>query len=550
MAATVWQFIRSRPASHSASPDSPEPVDRHILAALLTVSLLGLLLALGAGWYPAGDAAIHLQAVRKMISLPVITQPHYSFISRPVVPDHAFDTYYLLLAMFSRFSRIELTVTWHYLSGVLALFVPFGIYTLLRAIKAGKTLTLSSLVFLVLTGVFCFHGNIFNCLVYPNRIYLWLILPSSLLFFFKYLDGGRKTFAVMSSLTAVSQLVVHPNGFLFYYWILGGIAILGLAFPKHRIMILKKTILALVSTTVIVLPLLWLKFPYIKEVTIPWAHSAAYSQYYNFWYLSSSFFAFRFKFTYLDLVLGLVIAAIAVYRALRTTTTTPPFVELLLGASFFVPPFIIFNPLLMPTVGQLFTYVAVGRLSRLPFYFLAFAYGLELVVNFLKGLIKSNVAGRRIRGIVYGSVCSAYLIVVIIAPNNPMMVLKWRPDFNHHLSPIVKVVPHLKPGSTVLANELTSSRVASLCSVYTLVLDETGPGKGSGNVRGKPKAVKTVLFEDVSLETIKQILGDHNVDYILISLDTETPKGIFEETKDSFERVYSDAEYLLYKISF
>ena len=119
-------------------------------AVLLVVALLGAYISLGSGWHPRGDAAIHLQAIRKMIHQPALTQPIYSLNTKTILWDHAYDAYYPLVAMITYHSGLELTVVWHYLSGVMALLLPFVIYTLLRALHANRLLIFNRLLFFCL----------------------------------------------------------------------------------------------------------------------------------------------------------------------------------------------------------------------------------------------------------------------------------------------------------------------------------------------------------------------------------------------------------------
>jgi len=102
-----------------------EKSDWKIEIVIISVALIGALVSFGVGWYPRGDAAIHLQAICKIIGQSAITQPIYSLNTKPVILDHAYDTYYFLIALITRRSGLELTVVWRYLSGILALMLPF-----------------------------------------------------------------------------------------------------------------------------------------------------------------------------------------------------------------------------------------------------------------------------------------------------------------------------------------------------------------------------------------------------------------------------------------
>jgi hypothetical protein len=540
--AWLWRSERTL-----AVPNRPAPkrIDWQMGAMLLLVALVGAYISLGSGWYPRGDAAIHLQAIRKMMGQPELTQPIYSLNTQPVLWDHAYDAYYPLVALIARYSGLELTVVWHYLSGVLALLLPFVIYTLLKSLHAGRELILSSLFFFLLLGVFYpkpIAGTVFDALVYPNRVYLWLLLPIALALFFKYLTGGRKTYAVVSALVSISQILIHQNGFLFYYWILGGVLLLGLMLPKYRGMLMRRTVFALVVTTIAALPLLWIKWPYNQEF-VRLATLTIWHRYYDFWYLNEQLYAFEPK-GLVDLArfIGLVVAVVAIYRVLRTQNHTLPLVEILLGASFMIPLLVVYNPVIMPMIASAFSYTSVGRMLRIPPYYLAHAYGMVMILAAVKGLIKTDRAYRALKVSAYLGVCGAFLFVA-----QPGYSVTQQFDFDHQLPAIVQVASHLKPGSLVLSDVLTSTDIITFAAVYTLVLKFNGPVDLVDISAGR-RVVHQVLVQDLPLETVLQVLAENKIDYILINMKSRQPKGIFATNPALFEPVYSDPRYVLYKV--
>lgn len=60
-----------------------------VFVLIVSISVCGFFISLGSEWYPRGDAAIHLQAIRKIISYSNVEQPQYSLLGRPVIWDHS-----------------------------------------------------------------------------------------------------------------------------------------------------------------------------------------------------------------------------------------------------------------------------------------------------------------------------------------------------------------------------------------------------------------------------------------------------------------------------
>lgn len=527
-----------------AATEAKKP-DWRIGISLVSVALIGALVSFGSGWYPRGDAAIHLQAIRKILSQANITQPIYSLDTKHVICDHAYDTYYLLVATITKRSGLELTVVWHYISGILALLLPFVIYAFLKSLRAGKSLIFASLFFFLLIAILYprpMYGTVFDALVYPNRVYLWLVLPVAIALAFSYLINGGKAYGVISALIAAFQILIHQNGFLFYYWILGGIFLLGFLLRKYRRMLIKQTAFLLTLTTIVALHLLWLKWPYNQEfvhlATLPVWH-----QYYSFWYLNEQFYAFDPKgLLRPDMLIGLAIAIIAIYHALRAQTSTLPLVEIMLGTSFIIPFLIVYNPIVMPLIASVFSYTSVGRMLRIPLYYLAYGYGMVALFDGIKGLIKMNRSYRAFKVSIYLAVSGIFLFIA-----QPGYSVFQQLKFDHQMLPITRMVSYLKPGSLVLSDVLTSTDIVEFADVYTLVLQFNGPVDLVDISAGR-QVVDQVLVQALPIETVIQILEREKIDYIVIDKESRLPKGILTAYSASFKTAYFDQRYVLYEI--
>jgi len=388
------------------------------------------------------------------------------------------------------------------------------------------------------------YGTVLDALVYPNRVYLWLLLPIALAFFFKYLSYGKRTYGVVSALVVAFQLLIHQNGFLFYYWILGGVFLVGLVLRKYRGVIIRRTTFVLGLTTTVSLPLLWLKWPYDRQfVHLTTLLPAQWHRYYNFWYLNKQFYAFDPSALYhLGMLAGLVIAVIAVYRVIRSHTINPPLKEILLGVSFLVPLLVVFNPLLMPIVSSIFSYTSVGRMLRIPLYYLAYAYGVGIIFDVASKFIKTDWARRVFKVNFYLVMCSAFLFVA-----KPGYSMFKKLSFYHQLPSIVRVVDHLKPGSLVLSDPLTSTDIVEFADVYSLVIQFNGP-IDLVDIRAGRRVVDQVFRQGLPLAVVREILEKEGIDYIVVDKRSRLSKDIGVAYPGLLNTVYYDQNYVLYEV--
>ncbi|MDD5606826.1 MAG: hypothetical protein PHN37_03130, partial [Candidatus Pacebacteria bacterium] len=374
---------------------------------LILFSLIFSLISFGAGWFPRGDTAIHLQAIRKIVSQKNINKPIYSLNTKPPLWDHAYDTYYLLIATITKYSSLDLTVVWHYLSGIFSLLLPFVVFVFLKNLKASNLLIFNSLLFLLLIEFFIGirSGPVLNTFVSPNRAYLFLIFPVAILFFLKYLSERELLYGIASSTIAVFQILIHQNGFLFYYWLVGGFLILFLLLYKYHKDIFKKIIFILALTTIFALPLLLLKLSYNQSLHQLATEYRPWESYYHFWHLTKGFYAFNFSsfLNFKDLMTSIIVIFIG-YRIFKSRKKNKfEFLEGFLFISFLVPIFIKYNPFLMPFFSRLTSYSSVGRMTRLQMDFLIFAYGFTMVIKYLTSRLRVYLPRLKNNFLLYGA---------------------------------------------------------------------------------------------------------------------------------------------------
>ena len=215
------------------------------------------------------------------------------------------------------------------------------------------------------------YGTVYDALVYPNRFYLWLMMPVILGLTTNLLKDYSKTKLVICALSVVSFLFIHQSGFLFYFIIFGGVLLIVLIKKEYKLF---RSILILFGLIIITsLPFLLIKLSgNIQFITS--SSDQIWHNHYKFFYLTNDFFAFSYsKYFISEMWYGIIISLISLFYILIKKDHTDKFIYYLIIPSFFLPFLIIFNPFLVPYLSKLISYVAIVRMFRIPMYFLAFA---------------------------------------------------------------------------------------------------------------------------------------------------------------------------------
>ena len=294
---------------------------------LLVVGLLSGLLSMVMGWFPRGDASVHLQVIRNLVGDFVINQPHYSLLGQEKIPDHIYDAYYILLASVQYVTKIELTILWHYSSAVFSFFLPFSIYYLGYNLKRDNrfpVFLVFSFVFISITYNGIMYGTVYDALVYPNRFYLWLMMPVILGLTTNLLKDYSKTKLVICALSVVSFLFIHQSGFLFYFIIFGGVLLIVLIKKEYKLF---RSILILFGLIIITsLPFLLIKLSgNIQFITS--SSDQIWHNHYKFFYLTNDFFAFSYsKYFISEMWYGIIISLISLFYILIKKDHTDKFI--------------------------------------------------------------------------------------------------------------------------------------------------------------------------------------------------------------------------------
>lgn len=479
---------------------------------LLILIILGFYIALYSGWYPRGDASVHLQSIRNILSSQTIENPVYSMYNRPVIPDHAYDSYYYLLALLCQISGLKLSIVWHYLTPVLAFFLPFVIYSFVKSLTANRKLIIFSLLAFFTISVFfnaLQFGSVYDTLIYPNRIYLWFIFPISLGLFYKYLRLSNFKYFLFSILLAFSMIFVHQSGYLFYLLSLGGFFVI--AFLKRN-QEYKKALSAIFSLLIISLPIIFIKLQYNKDY-IDGASQDIWQLKYQFIMLSESLFMFPlFRHPFFELVILSFFVCVVLFFLKNQLISDNKYLVYAIISSITVPILIVYNPLLVPFLGEKISYVALVRMLRLPMYFLLFAYLIFILFSVINNRFKSS----KLFPITIFAILSIITYYVVLKKD-----LKSK---NHEILESASIAQkYIKPNTIVLSDKLSSSDIVSFLDVKTVLIQFNG-AVDLIDISGENKDVAKILVpkndnveEKKSFEAYIEVLEKYKVDYVFIN---------------------------------
>ncbi|HBG71325.1 MAG: hypothetical protein A2W93_01585 [Bacteroidetes bacterium GWF2_43_63] len=528
-----WRKRNTKRIGSLMSLISPEVI------VVLIAAVGGFFVSLYSGWFPRGDAAIHLQVIRNMMSEGVVCNAYYSLPGNPIIPDHAYDTYYVLLVMISRFSGLELSIVWHYLSPVLSFLIPFVLYSLLHSLSASRSVKIFSLISFFFLSLYYWqiqYGSVFDTMVYPNRVYLWLMLPVAFSMLFTYMNTRKLLNVAGAALSVAAMLLVHQNGFLFFVIIATGVLfinVLSRGFSQQD----NKKILTVIGLTILVsAPLLWLKlipnFNYIHE-----SSSQIWHNHYKFFYLSENLFAFSVKSYY---KFGMLLALAATFYLLfRSRKADANRLMINFVASGFLAAFlIVFNPFVVPWLSDLISYVAIIRMLRMPMYFLMGGLVLSMIYKYLLNKYPQLFTAWKQR-------LAAVLLVLIFTGS---VLLKVSAGTSQHELPLVFELKNIiQENSVVLSDPLTSTDIAEFHKIHSLVIQFNG-AVDLVDMEDCKRDVDRLLNDSISAGEASAIIGKHDVDFVVVNSSVSEPVFRFENYSDRFSEVFNKNEIKVYRV--
>jgi hypothetical protein len=430
----------------------------------------GFGLSLLSGWFPRGDASVHLQSINNLVQEGRVAGARYSLVGQPEIPDQVFNAHHVLLALISRSFGLSPDIAWHYFSPVLAVFVPSTVLLMISAVTEDHRLqifTLTSFMVLALLFPLLMQGAVFDALVYPNRIYLWVVIPSAVYFLFKYYESGSRGALMLIAAHVVTIFAVHVEGFLWLVVVTCGIAALAIPLRQTRIHVpVSRSVPALLTVLLSGAPfLIWRaesNAAFIDKVADP-----VWLVHYSAWRVTDHFYALNpARLGWYSVVAGVLAAgSLAAYTAVnffgRTLLAGERKFILLLAVSF-LPFLLIFNPILFPVAMDVVGSVPLNRMQRIPLYY--FAIG---AVFFVLCSIGRRFFDLRVN---YIATCSLMVVGAFF-----ISVAKLPEPSADHITPWPKAfLPLLGRDSLVLADPVTSSDVASMTPAAVLSIRFNG----------------------------------------------------------------------------
>ncbi|CZF84758.1 hypothetical protein GCE9029_04596 [Grimontia celer] len=518
-----------------------------VFIIILLVAFGGAWISLFSGWYPRGDASVHMQAIIGVFNDEYIKNPSYALIERPLIPDHAFDVYYFLLALISRYSEIEVPIVWHYLSPILSFILPFTLYSFFKSITFNKKIITTLMIsFFIFSCYFTniMNGTVYDALVYPNRVYLWLILPISLAFLIRFLRSHKSIHLVISVLTATSQVFIHQQGIIAYFLIGGGMLLI--SFLKGRkddyVMIFNTLLL----TFLLAAPFVFIKLKYNKGF-IEIASAPMWKEKYNFTFFSENFFSFPTN--YYDL------ASLSISIFFVFLLRTHKYLILVVSSSAIFTFLVRYNPIAVPFLGDIISYVSINRLNRLVFHYVIYGFVFYLMCSFFSR--KMNFSSRSF----YAFLLTMSMCLVGFSAWGSFKNGDFRHIIRNGMSSDVytayeTVKDHIDINSVILSDAITSSDIVSFMNVRAVVIQFNG-GVDIINIDNERKLVSSIVIDKDKdggyfNNSLAENLKKFGVDYIIVNKNKFKLAGSISELHEIINSclIYEDDFYKIIRIKF
>ena len=495
------------------------------LIPTIVLSLFGLLfylISLCSGWYPQGDAAIHIQAIRNMMFDGYVSQPYYALIKKELISDHGYDIYYVLISIISKFSKIELTFVWHYIGPIFSSILPFSIFTfgveLTKNVKFGYIL-ITSFIIVSLYFSESMFGGYFDVAQYPNRIYLWFSLIHLYNFSFNYYEFPSKKNFILILVFLIPLIFIHQEGiaiFFLVFFIFCFIHSVKFGLDPSKSLWFLIIALGCIST-----PFLFLKsHGNLKFIAL--TNTEIWKEHYRIVEYTNSLFAFPMdNYNTLNLQAFFILTlSVLIYSYKKDISYR---VKYLLLASFLVPILFVLNPLTVPILSKYGSFVLVNRLQRAPLLFLSlgvFLYFTNLKFKYFHYII---------------------LIAVIIVTSLSTQKLYFNNGIRHKDLRIVEALHLIPENSNIIADPQTSIDIA----MYKKTNHSTFKFNGAVDLVNleKEKTVFTTLLKDsFSLDTITY-LKENKINFII------TNNLIYKELSPiKNKKIFGNGYYEIYKL--
>lgn len=480
---------------------------------LLFVTLLSFLFSMLSGWSPRGDASVHLQSVNNLISGGIISEARYSLLGKPVIPDQLFNSQHVLVAIICRTFSLSPDITWHYLTPLISLFVPASVMLGLSPLtKSGKLkrYVLSAFTLIAFAFPLLMHGSVYDALVYPNRFYLWILLPAAVFFLINYFGSGGARYLIGFCATAAALFVVHQEGIIWLNVFCAGLLVMSWPTRWAPVKFLpERTVLAWFCFQAVSLPFLVWKFK-ANSAFIGKASASEWFARYKMIKLGDRFYSFNplELGPYLVPTVLCLIFTFAYYGALVGSTSLRDKKDAkrvsLVAAVSFLPIFLIYNPIVFPPVMDVLSAVGLNRMQRIPLYHYTFG-----LIAFLVGNLTFKGRSQR-----HMTVCSAAVVcsfVIAISKHDGLSI-------NHSTLWVKEFADELSQEDVVLADQTTSSDVASMTAASVLNIRFNGVNDLVEQQKEKEAVNEFFAGDPVMAE---RVLSEYGVDYVIVASDEQ-----------------------------
>lgn len=529
-----------QPASDDVSPCPKGPILWYYLALGVVVAVFAGLLWLAAPYQQADfDTYFHVAAVRKIAERSVwLNADQFLGNGAPAQLPYAANSWYLMLAVFSRISHLDITQIYVMTVVLLSVVAVLAFYLVVKTLLASKLLSLLATIayvfylFVVYTyqvsGVFTVLYPTF--MPYPGEMLRFIIFPVMFAVLVKYIVSGHKPFLLALALLAVALVTVHLQFLIYVALTLGSIGLLLLILIKrYKQHFFRAVIASLViggASLVFFLP------------KVLFANSAVASSYMElpFWlnpdvvqkdylfvtkdlYLLN--FSGLFARTGVHFLLSLLVLPLIFLPQLKVDR-----LKAVLFSSVVVLLFIIYNPLVVPLLVKTISWVVPRRIAAFSHWAIYFSVSFAvfaLLVTYPLTIWKKNDKLALLP-------LAITIVLAVLIASLPVFATPVAKAVNNggHYANITELREEglfrflntqVEPESVIAADLGTSYLIAALTGQYVIAVTPNRMGVGGEAALVRFMDALNISSLNLPLEELKKTMSKYGSKYIVVSPD-------------------------------
>ena len=484
------------------------------------------------------DAPFHVGQIRKLVENDPIT-PFEAFIStNKVIPQYGYDIWYLALGLLSRFARLDILLLWENISFLLVPLFISSAYLLGTKLFRDKRAGFVYLFILLIVLIFLKNALDFRVAAYPRIITQFIILPSSLAFFFSYIRYQKNIYLFLAILTGFLITTIHLYAWVQLLLTLFGFGLLSMILKNKEYY--TASFKVLIGVILLSLPYLALKFQDLGSTFLP--IDPTYSR-------DTLMVAIRFFKN--SLISGALVILVALIIKYKTDIKKNTWLIYLTSAAFVFIVIYFIPPIYSLSVKVISQSYAVRLRALFP---------LELIwSSFIFFFIFKESFSKKILGKIFVIVLTVFLVgglyFLPFSNYNESNSGALSGKFNTPSRPNIKILNYIK-------NELSSGKVFAAdyrlsywipASSYNYIV-MTYPDHTTQTVnRGERiEDLDLILNENSDVgETVKK-LNKYQVNYIAIikTRIEEIDETKFGKNSQYFREIYEDETYILFEVRY